>query len=173
MVNPSCAVLALASTLLLPTLAGAFTVADGKYDGTSDDGQGVELVVGTNPDTGNQGIIGATVSFSAACRGLGTGITLTTGFGLGPNSDLIGNKALFDTTNSYFDIKVAATFKSDGTVTGELDSRTPTLVPNAYGRPNRAAFCESSWQHFSLSYAGSADRVPPAAGIVLLTAKPR
>ena len=159
------------STVVMSTAAVAVTVADGKYDGTSDDGNSVELVVGTNPDTGNQGIIGANVFFSAPCKGLGTGLTLNTGWGWGPNSDLTGNKAAFDTTGDYFDIKIAATFKFDGTVTGTIDSRSPSLVPNPADRPNRAMYCEASFQHFSLSYTGSADKVPPAKGSMVLITK--
>jgi hypothetical protein len=143
----------------------------GTYNGTSADGQSVSFTVGTDPNTSEPEITGATVWFLAPCKN--STYSLGEGEGWGPDADIANRKvsATFSVPGFYnvFSLK----FASDGqTATGTVESIAPYLNP-ANSPPKNSLFCESPKQTMSVTYSPSDVRAPAVHGQLVYDRKGR
>jgi hypothetical protein len=142
----------------------------GTYSGTSADGEPLSFIVGTDFNTGNLAVLGATVSFYAPCRSQGNPVNTTWGFGF--TQDIKNGKASLSYTDTYY-FYITANFVFNGTaVTGSITSRTATFVPGN-PVPNKAQYCIAPKQAFSanLSLDAKTPPLPPGASIHYQNAK--
>jgi hypothetical protein len=136
----------------------------GTYSGTAADGSGLSFTVGTDPNNGALAIIGASISFSAPCKG--TTSSLQTGWGFNPNADISNNKVTYNYDFDYLSNAVTLTFSADGqSATGTIASISPTLAPVGT-KPTKALFCDSKKQALSLTLQPAAKALPQPRAVL-------
>jgi opacity protein-like surface antigen len=154
---------ALAAGLASPAAAQVL----GTYTGTSADGNGVSVTVGTDPNNNDLAITGASVGFSAPCKG-STGFVLDTGWGFNPNADIVNGKVTVNYDFSYLSSTITLTFNNNtNTASGFITDISPTLYVVG-PKPKKALFCESAKQAVTLTFSGTArlPALPPGAAMM-------
>lgn len=158
---------------ILPATLAAFALAStanagavaGTYSGASADGNSVSFTV-ADDGNGVLALTGQSYNFSAMCN---DGSTFNSGWGLGYDTPITGNKVKNTFAFPYLTNIVSLTFSADGqSATGTISSVSPTLTPVG-PKPKKALFCKSPMQSLSLTLQSGAARVkPPAQGAVYL-----
>jgi len=166
-VAPAFMVALIAGVAALP--AGALAQKLGTYSGSSADGQSINFVVSTDPNTGAKQITSFGLGIAATCKPGGS--TYNTGWGLGGDGqDIVGNKHTFNYAFGYLDLITTMVFKGDA-VSGTVVSYTPTFFPYTGSTPKKSVLCTSAKQTYSATLTSPSDL--PAAkqpGAVLYSA---
>ena len=157
-----------AAAAFAATLAGpAAAQVAGTYSGTSADGNGISFTVATDPNTGALAVTGASVGFSAPCKG-NVGVTLNTGWGYGLLADISNGQVSNVSQSTYFDIAFNLTFSSDGqSATGQIETVSPDLY-YVGDKAKKALLCTSKKQAMTLSLQNTAKAPPLPANFLLL-----
>jgi hypothetical protein len=153
-----------AASLAIALAGPAAAQVAGVYSGTAADGSGLSFTVGTDPNNSSPAIVGASISFSAPCRG--TTSTLQTGWGFNPNADISNRKVTYNYDFDYLSNAVSLTFSADGqTATGFIASISPTLSPVG-PKPTKALYCASRRQALSLTLQPAAKAMPQPRAVL-------
>jgi hypothetical protein len=133
----------------------------GTYTGTSADGQGISLTVGTDGN-GDLAITSASISIQATCMPGGT--TAYTGWGYGQDAVIAKNKFSYVESFDYLYEPVKGTFSGD-TITGTISSDVPGFAAVTKGAPTKSVFCKSLTQSFTATLSASASLKAPGVAI--------
>jgi len=157
-------VAAAALTAALASPAAAQVV--GTYIGNAADGSYFSVTVGVDSNTSLYEIVGASVNFTAPCKGT-TGYVLNSGWGFDPETDITNDAVTVNYDFNYGSIAFTLTFdNSNNTVAGSVSTIAPTLYQVGV-KPKKALICTSNKQAVSASFTGSANAAPPSRGPIV------
>jgi hypothetical protein len=133
----------------------------GTYSGNSADGGYISFSV-----TESGGIFSfgnGDVNFMAACTNPVR--TASEGWGFYVGQQIVGGVNSFHSGNDYYDIRGTMQFVTNSKIKGTITSVTAVFVPGSTP-PNKAQFCKSPKQAFTLTFQGPAQN-QPATAVVL------
>lgn len=155
--------ISLAAFLALAGMTGtAQAQKAGTYSGTSQDGGAISMsVTGTGPYT----ITSMNVNFLANCQSTGDTANEGWGFYLGETINSSGTD--FHSGNDYYDISGTLHFPNNNTIKGKITSLTAVFQPG-HNPPNKAMFCKSNSQPFTLAFQAAPHLAPVQPGTAVV-----